>query len=178
MASRLRRVLAGRTSEWRASEDGDVRGAEKWEERAEVQGDGRLATTAAYEVGAEPRPSQSPDKRIRAAASLTGSRRSLAKVGSLSCSGVPGAGLAGRLDLGLVAITAQSSRHKKHAPRAHLDWDGDDGERKGERRAHESGVNNRQGELASGKRRLKKIKRADGGNAHYDSAGAQAIGTA
>jgi hypothetical protein len=86
-----------------------------------VQGDGRLATTAAYEVGADPRPSQSPDNRIWAAVSFTGSRRCLAGVGSLSCSGVPGAGLAGALDLGLVATTARSSRHKKHAPRAHLD---------------------------------------------------------
>ncbi len=78
-------------------EDGDVsserlgrwllaeRGAEGVSERAEVQGDRRLATAAAYEVIAEPMPSQEADTK---GGSSTGNRRRRSRIATREASAV------------------------------------------------------------------------------------------
>jgi hypothetical protein len=87
-----------------------------------VQGDRRLATAAAYEVGAEPRPAQAVDTKRRAA---TGRQASRIAAPGASAAQVPGSHAAlscpASLSWGLVAVAAQSSaaseqRHPAHGP--------------------------------------------------------------
>ena len=161
-----------------ASDDGDVRWAGRdGEERAEVQGGGRLATSTAYEVVAEPRPSQRADTKSSPA---TGNRREdRCSLRTASAAPVPTAApWCPASQPGIGWWSQAQSTTQASIPRMDQDLTG---KRSGEEErgsARAAWVNNNQPRLRGSRERDQKIK-ADGRQPtrRYDRTGAQAIGT-